>query len=181
MRGIYAAFVLAASVLVSTFSGVSTASAQFRISEDRGGQIGPYLQQFAMVRESGAQVIIDGACLSACTLVLGTVPKDRICVTSRANLGFHAAWNMGRGGRPVYSEEGTQLLWEMYPTQIRNWIKRRGGLHTNMIYLRGKELASMYARCPETTTVAANTRNGGTRSQSTGDDRALFAAKRRGM
>jgi hypothetical protein len=148
MRGFFAAFVLAVALVGSTLSGVSSASAQFRISEDRGGQIGPYLQQFAMVRDSGSRVVIDGTCLSACTLVLGTVPKDRICVTSRANLGFHAAWNLAQGGHAVYSDEGTRLLWEIYPTQIRNWIKRKGGLTPRMIFLKGKELASMYATCP---------------------------------
>ena len=39
---------------------------------------------------SGEKVIIDGPCLSACTLVLSTVPSNRICVTKRAVLGFHA-------------------------------------------------------------------------------------------
>jgi hypothetical protein len=33
-------------------------------------------------------VIIDGFCASACTIVLGTVPHDKICVTCRAKLGF---------------------------------------------------------------------------------------------
>jgi len=175
MRGVFAAFILA----VATIGSVSSASAQFRIAEDRGGQIGPYLQQFAMVRDSGSQVVIDGACLSACTLVLGTVPKDRICVTSRANLGFHAAWNMAPGGRAVYSEEGTRLLWEMYPTQVRSWIRRKGGLTPRMIYLRGKELASMYAPCAQPVRGAGETtaRATGTRSA----NGALFAAKRKPM
>ncbi|HET7680442.1 MAG TPA: hypothetical protein VFK79_09950 [Xanthobacteraceae bacterium] len=174
MRGISAALILA----VATLGGVSSASAQFRIAEDRGGQIGPYLQQFAMVRDSGSRVIIDGTCLSACTLVLGTVPKDRICVTSRANLGFHAAWNLAPGGRTVYSAEGTRLLWEIYPTQIRNWINRHGGLKRQMIYLRGKELASMYATCDSPTQVAGSGSNvGRTRSA----DGTLFARARKPM
>ena len=47
-----------------------------------------YLRTFAQIRQSGERVIIDGPCLSACTLVLSTIPKKRICVTSRAVLGF---------------------------------------------------------------------------------------------
>jgi hypothetical protein len=175
MRGSLAAFVLA----VATLGGVSSASAQFRIGDDRGGQIGPYLQQFAMVRDSGSRVIIDGTCLSACTLVLGTVPRERICVTSRANLGFHAAWNLAPGGRAVYSEEGTRLLWEIYPTQIRSWLNRKGGLKREMIYLRGKELASMYETCPSSTRYAGNGRSNASRTRSA--DGALFAATRKPM
>ena len=175
MRGIFAAVVLT----VATLAGVSSASAQFRIADDRGGQIGPYLQQFAMIRESGSRVVIDGTCLSACTLVLGTVPKDRICVTSRANLGFHAAWDMAPGGRAVYSEEGTRLLWEVYPTQVRNWIRRKGGLTPRMIYLRGKELTSMYAACPQNAPVTREARNNIGRPGA--PNGTLFAAKQRPM
>ena len=32
--------------------------------------------------------MIDGRCLSACTLVRGVIPRERICVTRRARLGF---------------------------------------------------------------------------------------------
>ena len=67
----------------------SSTSAAVRITSDSGGQIGPYLEQLIAIRESGQQVIIDGPCLSACTLVLGVVPRERICVTRRARLGFH--------------------------------------------------------------------------------------------
>src|SRR5262249_36016277 len=70
----------------------TSASATMRISEDRGGQIGQYLQAFASVRSSGEKVVVDGNCLSACTLVLGLVPRERICATDRARFGFHAAW-----------------------------------------------------------------------------------------
>ena len=109
--------------------------------------------------------------------MLGTVPKDRICVTSRANLGFHAAWNLAPGGRTVYSPEGTRLLWEIYPTQIRNWITRKGGLKRNMIYLRGQELASMYETCPSSTRYAGNGRS--TASRTRNGDGTLFAATRK--
>ncbi len=170
MRGLSALI-----VAVSTLAGLPSASAQFRIAEDRGGQIGPYLQQYAMLRESGERVIIDGACLSACTLVLGTVPPERICVTSRANLGFHAAWNLAPGGRAVYSPEGTSLLWDFYPAPVRQWIKSKGGLTPKMIFLRGRELKSMYASCPETERFAST---GKTSTAKTVSGRSLFAATR---
>jgi len=64
-----------------------------RIGQDRGGRMGPTSISIRAWRSSGEMVIIDGVCLSACTIVLGSVPHDRICVTSRAKLGFHAAWN----------------------------------------------------------------------------------------
>src|SRR2546421_8205796 len=94
---------------------VSVAQSAVRIKEDPGGQIGPYLENLVALRGSGERVIIDGPCLSACTMVLGVIPHDRICVTARARLGFHAAWHPDDGGRPVTSREATKLLMDIYP------------------------------------------------------------------
>ena len=99
------------------------------------------------VRNSGEKVVIDGACLSACTLVLGIVPRNRICVTRKAMLGFHAAWMPGTNGKPVPSAVGTQALWDLYPQNIRHWINSRGGLSSKMMFLRGSELMAMYPEC----------------------------------
>jgi hypothetical protein len=126
---------------------VSSASAAKRISGDVGGQIGPYLENLVALRSSGERVIIDGPCLSACTMVLGVIPRERICVTPRARLGFHAAWHPGDDGRPIVSRGGTQLLMDVYPQAVRKWIARRGGLNQRMMYLSGRELASMYPVC----------------------------------
>jgi hypothetical protein len=66
-------------------------------ANDRGGQIGRYVDRFEKLRASGETIIIDGLCASACTIVLGTIPYDRICVTPNANLAFHAAWESALG------------------------------------------------------------------------------------
>jgi len=126
---------------------VSDVSATMRISDDVGGRIGYYVETYAAVRNSGERVVIDGPCLSACTLVLGIVPRERICVTQRALLGFHAAWMPGPEGKPVPSPVGTQALWEIYPQHVRRWINQRGGLSSKMVFLRGRELSAMYPRC----------------------------------
>ena len=83
----------------------SPAQADVRIIASPGGEVGPFLDLFERVRASGERVVIDGPCLSACTLVLSTVPNDRICVTRRAVLGFHAARSIDRRGR-VYCRAG---------------------------------------------------------------------------
>jgi hypothetical protein len=132
-------------------AGVTSASAEMRISGDRGGQIGHYLQTFAMVRSSGERVVIDGNCLSACTLVLGVVPHSRICATERARFGFHAAWMPDREGRPVTSTLGTRALWNVYPASVRHWINRHGGLSRKMIFLQGRELNRIVQSCDQDT------------------------------
>jgi hypothetical protein len=35
----------------------------------------------------------------------------------------------------------------MYPSVIKRWIAARGGLTPHMIFLRGKQLTSMYKPC----------------------------------
>jgi hypothetical protein len=132
--------------VVAALAG-SQALALTRIHDDVGGRIGQYVEAFAALRDSGDKVMIDGPCLSACTMVLGLIPRDRICVTERALLGFHAAWMPGPAGRPVHSQIGTQTLWEVYPAHVRRWIHRKGGLQKKMIFLRGRELAAMYPEC----------------------------------
>src|SRR5881396_3513239 len=123
---------------------IPSASAAVRISGDVGGQIGPYLEHLVALRSSGERVIIDGPCLSACTMVLGVIPKNRICVTPRARFGFHAAWHPGDNGRPITSRAATQLLMDIYPENVRSWIKERGGLTPRMMFLTGRELTAMY-------------------------------------
>src|SRR3954469_3819856 len=96
---------------------MSTAQGAVRIKSDPGGQIGPYLENLVALRGSGERVIIDGPCLSACTMLLGVIPRSRICVTPRARLGLHAAWHPAGNGQQVTSREATQLLMDIYPEE----------------------------------------------------------------
>jgi len=123
------------------------ARAEVRILASPGGEVGPFIELFDKVRASGERVVIDGPCLSACTLVLSMVPSDRICVTRRAVLGFHAARSVDRRGRIYAEPEASQLVLDAYPGPVRNWIIRRGGLTSHLLLLRGRELAAIYHRC----------------------------------
>ncbi|HWL18925.1 MAG TPA: hypothetical protein VNS33_04590 [Bradyrhizobium sp.] len=123
------------------------ARAEVRILASPGGQVGPFLDLFEQVRQSGERVVIDGPCLSACTLVLSMVPSERICVTRRAVLGFHAARSIDRRGRMYAEPEASELVLEAYPAPVRSWIERRGGLTSRLLLLRGRELKTMYRSC----------------------------------
>jgi hypothetical protein len=118
-----------------------------RIKDDRGGNIGVYWSRYTALRDAGEQIIIDGTCSSACTLVLGIVPYDRICITKNALLGFHAAWRPGFLGFKIINEPATRTLLSFYPDPIRQWIARNGGLGTDMMYLSGPALFAMYRQC----------------------------------
>jgi hypothetical protein len=123
------------------------ARADMRIISSPGGQVGPFIDLFDKVRASGERVVIDGPCLSACTLVLSVVPSERICVTRRAVLGFHAARSIDRRGRVYAEPEASKLVLEAYPGPVRDWIVSRGGLTKRLLLLRGRELSAMYQTC----------------------------------
>ena len=123
------------------------ARAEIRILASPGGQVGPFLDLFERVRQSGERVVIDGPCLSACTLVLSMVPNNRICVTRRAVLGFHAARSVDRRGRMYAEPEASEIVLHAYPAPVRDWIRRRGGLSSRLLLLRGRELAAIYPSC----------------------------------
>jgi len=138
----FVAIIMAALALVAT-----PARADVRIIESPGGQVGPFLDLFEEVKRSGERVVIDGPCLSACTLVLSIVPNERICVTRRAVLGFHAARSIDRRGRIYAEPEASEAVLETYPAPIRDWIISRGGLTSRLLLLRGRELAAIYRSC----------------------------------
>jgi hypothetical protein len=138
----------------------SAAEAQVLISGDRGGRIGTYVDKYQGLRTSGETVIIDGLCASACTIVLGALPPERIYFTSRAVLGFHAAWDFGANGRMVTNSEATNMLYNMYPPPVRRWIAARGGLKSKMVFMKATSLAAMgYQRyAPKQTYASAEPR-----------------------
>jgi hypothetical protein len=138
----------AALLLVAAVATLSaSAHAMIVISSDRGGLISDYAARFLSARDSGEQVVIDGACLSACTLVVGMVPRDKVCATPKAVLGFHSAWRPMAGGKRVNSSVASQAMLDVYPADLRKWIAQRGGLSSKMIFLYGRELAEIIPPC----------------------------------
>jgi hypothetical protein len=137
-------YALAIAMLVSV--GFAPAGAAVRIQEDGGGQIGAYVAKYRALRAAGDRIEIDGTCASACTMLLGIIPRNRICVTPRASFVFHSAWDAD-GDRAV-AADGNRLLWTSYPENVRQWIRRHGGLHAGLITLGGPELRLMLPACP---------------------------------
>ena len=114
------AIIKAIVVAAALFAVIAPVRAEIRILASPGGQVGPFLDLFDRVRQSGERVVIDGPCLSACTLVLMTIPEERICVTRRAVLGFHAARSIDRRGRMLRNRKPR--------ARCRKPIRRRCGL-----------------------------------------------------
>ncbi len=141
--------VFAAILLVAT---AAPALADYRITRDFGGDVEEYKAKYAQLRDAGERVVIDGICNSACGLVLGIVPLNRICATPRASMGFHQAYFDKRwtAGVRVTSYAGTAELLSIYPQGVKVWIEQHGGLSAEMKHLKnGIDLWAVIDPCPE--------------------------------
>jgi hypothetical protein len=130
----------------------SPALADYRITRDFGGLVEQYKERYAKLRDKGERVIIDGICNSACTLLLGIVPLNHVCVTPRASLGFHEAYydQSWTFGLKITSLEGTNDLVSYYPETVKEWIARQGGLTQQMKKVKnGPDLWAMIDPCPD--------------------------------
>jgi hypothetical protein len=144
--------------LVAAVTAVSPGSATMRITGDRGGLITAYTERFEAARASGEPVVIDGPCLSACTLAIAILPRGQVCTTPKAVLGFHAAWRPSANGGRETSPAVTKAMHDVYPARVRSWIARHGGLSERLILLKGRELAEMVPTCGPTLRSRPTTR-----------------------
>src|ERR1700750_281492 len=121
MRSIAA---LSATLLWLCAIGARPAAADVRILSSPGGPVVPYVRVFEAVRDSGERVVIDGPCLSACTLVLSILPPERICITRRPVLGFTAARSMDDRARIRAEPGASRIVLETYPPAVQQWIRQ---------------------------------------------------------
>jgi hypothetical protein len=173
-------------VLILLGGSTLPASADLRITRDHGGYLHEYQAKYARIRDSGERIIIDGICNGACTVLLGTVPLERVCVTARAVLGFNQAFYDTRqttggfwqqiAGVSMTDSSATAELMSVYPEPVRNWINRQGGLTPEMKYLKnGPELWAIVDPCPEELVQARQNRIH-TKRRLTGTSKSTTAA-----
>src|ERR1700694_1925059 len=121
-------------LLVLSVLAASPARADLHITRDHGGYVEEYKAKYARIRDRKERVIIDGICNSACTLGLGFVRVTKSWVARRASLGFHLSYcdKAFTFGIKVTSSEGTSDLMSYYPQTVKDWIRRNGGLTTQL-------------------------------------------------
>jgi hypothetical protein len=129
-----------AHLVVAALLCVAAASARAEtidVSDDRGGRVADYDSQWAAHARAGATVRIVGPCQSACTVLLGHIPRSRICVTPRASFGFHLA----------HLSQATATLWRAYPADIKAWINQHGGLQKDFIWMGAPDVFRFFRKC----------------------------------
>jgi hypothetical protein len=104
-------------VLICSFA-LPAAAETIDVYDNHGGSVAQYNARWSGLAARGVDVRIIGPCQSACTVLLGHIPRNKICVTSAARFGFHLARR----------QDATQTLWNAYQADIRAWINAHGGL-----------------------------------------------------
>ena len=139
-------------LLLAPLLAATPAHAVLHITRDHGGYVEEYKAKYKHIRDTGERVIIDGICNSACTLVFGIVPMNKICVTPRASLGFHTAY-LDRSytfGIKLTSYWDTADMLAYYPEKVKKWLDRRGGLTPDIKTMKsGPELWAIIHPCPK--------------------------------
>lgn len=119
------------SILFALGVMITPVQATTVIKDDGGGIIRNYLEKYKTMKISGEKIIIDGYCGSACTLLLGLLPKEQWCTTPKVQFGFHTAsiTYFDKDMRPIKTEHdqnSTNMMWKLYPVEWRKEIKKKG-------------------------------------------------------
>ncbi|MDP4006525.1 hypothetical protein [Methylobacterium sp. NEAU K] len=121
----------------SPMSGLQDNGDTIDVSDNHGGSVAQYDSMWSTLAENGKKVRVVGSCQSACTTLLGHVPRDRICVTPEAAFGFHRA----------HKQYGTEVMWDGYPADIKAWIKSQGGLTAEFKWMRAPDTYRFFKHC----------------------------------
>lgn len=115
------------------------------ITGDFGGVITDYIVKYNIWRQQNLKIRIDDVCISACTLVTGLIRPENVCTSEFGVLAFHSASQYDH-----YSPEGTRLLWQLYPNNVKDALITRGwkepSEHPDLLYIPA---TVFYKRCKD--------------------------------
>lgn len=120
-----------------------------RITYNSGGNVDTFFKDFGRKRVAGTRFIIDGSCISACTLVTGMAEPGNICATPNARLVFHSAFYM-EDDEKVFAKDATEIIWHTYPVKLRELLRSKGwngDQHDDLIFIEGNELNAIVRTC----------------------------------
>jgi hypothetical protein len=125
------------AVLVPLLTSAPAHAETIDVRDNHGGRIAEYEARWAAYGGQGVSVRIVGPCQSACTVLLGHIPRSRICVTPAASFGFHLA----------HLPAATATLWNAYPADIKAWVNQHGGLQRDFIWMRAPDIYRFFHKC----------------------------------
>jgi len=133
LKGILAGLILFVASLAASIAAAET----INVSDNHGGSVAAYSQRWKGYAARGVNVRIVGKCQSACTVLLGYIPRSKICVTPAASFGFHLA----------HRPDMTAVLWRGYASDIKGWINAHGGLTTDLKWMGAPDTYRYFHKC----------------------------------
>jgi hypothetical protein len=112
-------------------------------ADQQGGEVEEFAARYAAIRAEGQKVVIDGPCISACTIV-ASLPRDQVCITPRAVLGVHLALDADGMPDPAYTAWAVKTY---YPLALQDWIARHGGLADVPKWIGYRDLLAIFRPC----------------------------------
>jgi hypothetical protein len=133
MKNAIQVFALAIALIMP----ISASAETITVSDNHGGSVVAYSARWEEYARRGVSVRIVGPCQSACTVLLGHIPRNRICVTPNASFGFHLA----------HRPDMTAILRAAYAPDITAWINAHGGLKPDFMWMRAPDTYRYFKRC----------------------------------
>jgi hypothetical protein len=124
-------------IVALTFVSLPAKAETIDVDDNHGGRVNVYNARWADLAKRGVNVRIVGPCQSACTVLLGHIPRKRICVTPQARFGFHLA----------HLSQATTTLWNAYAPDIKAWIKAHGGLQKDFVWMGAPDIFRYFHKC----------------------------------
>lgn len=129
----------------------------YTIQYDLGGPISVYREKAETLRAENAQIIIDGPCYSACT-ILADEDASQVCITAKAVFGFHLeffeqnsfsgitpSWGWGSGD---FSNARVEVSYKT--PGLNAWIKSHGGEPSSgALLMYYSDAVKFFPACPE--------------------------------
>jgi hypothetical protein len=136
-KGSFSCSLLRLTILLALLLSAPARAETIDVYDNHGGRVADYDARWAAYGSQGVSVHIVGPCQSACTVLLGHIPRSRICVTPAASFGFHLA----------HLPAATARLWAAYPADIKAWINQHGGLQRDLIWMRAPDIYRFFHEC----------------------------------
>jgi len=115
----------------------TSGAAALDVFDNHGGSVAQYDARWTGLAAQGVSVRIVGPCQSACTVLLGHIPRSRICVMPNAEFGFHLA----------NTASARATLWAAYQPDIQAWIAAHGGLRKDFMWMSAPDIFRYFKRC----------------------------------
>lgn len=132
-----------AAALLCASTALASASTVSINGWDPGGEISTYAMWWKRIAATGDTVRVNGACVSACSFMLGMVPASHVCVTPRAKFGIHLASINDRPNRRLTR----QVQRQYYPAWVNAWIKTQPKLTAELTWLDPRVFRAHFKTC----------------------------------